>query len=335
MGRSFGDVYADVPELVRQAHRALAGEEHTALRAVRDVVLETRWTPVHDDQGQVAGVIAVAMDITERKQAEQALEQSKQDLERSNAELARANRVKSEFLATMSHEIRTPMNGVIGMTGLLLDTPLTPEQREYAETVRRSGEALLAIINDILDFSKIESGRLELEITDLDVRQTAEDVLGLFAAQARDKGLELASLVDQNVPSVLRGDPGRLRQILTNLVGNALKLTEHGEVVVRAHLLEEKDDAVLLRCAVTDTGIGMTPEERTHLFQPFSQADSSTTRKYGGTGLGLAISKRLVELMGGEIGVESEPGQGSTFWFTVRLGPATASHPVAPPADDL
>ncbi len=236
-----------------------------------------------------------------------------------------AARAKSDFLATMSHEIRTPMNGVLGMLDLLLDTPLTPVQKDRARTAHRSAESLLAIINDILDFSKIEAGKLDLENIDFDLRTTLEEVTSLLAERAWAKGLELVSLVRPDVPDMVRGDPGRLRQILLNLAGNAIKFTSEGEVILRARLASEDESGVLVRFEVSDTGIGLSPEAQARLFQPFSQADASTTRRYGGTGLGLAICKQLTDMMGGEIGVRSEPGEGSTFWFTTRLARGTAT----------
>ncbi|CUQ65793.1 Putative Histidine kinase (modular protein) [Candidatus Nitrospira inopinata] len=283
-----------------------------------------------DEQGRPLRMMGTLTDITERKRAETELARAAQELEQKNKELAEARdraldaaRAKAEFLATMSHEIRTPMNGVIGMTSLLLDTPLSAEQREYTDTIRRCGEHLLEIINDVLDFSKADAGKMELEQLDFDLRTTVEETVALVAERAYAKGLEVGCLIQASVPTRLRGDPGRLRQILLNLLGNAIKFTEQGEVLVTIKSEQEEpaaeDGSVVARFEVTDTGIGLTPEQQKKLFQPFTQADGSTTRQYGGTGLGLAICKKLAELMGGRIGVVSTMSMGSTFWFTARF----------------
>jgi PAS domain S-box-containing protein len=274
-----------------------------------------RHVPDVNDDGEVVGVYTVFFDITQRALAERALRDSEQQLRAAKAAAERASKAKSEFLANMSHEIRTPMNGVLGLTELLLDTPLNAQQRPFLETVRSSGETLLSIINDILDFSKIEAGKLEIEALDFDLYQAVEDVVQLMAPRAHAKRLELACRIDDRLPSAVRGDPYRLRQVLTNLVANALKFTHDGEVVVTVAL----DADARLRVEVRDTGIGIEASAQQRLFNAFEQADGSTTRRFGGTGLGLAICRHLVALMGGEIGVRSTEGQGSTFWFVLPL----------------
>ena len=278
-------------------------------------------------------VLTSIRDTTERKIAEEALGKAKMEVEETNLRLREAikeaekltvearaaNVAKGQFLANVSHEIRTPLNGVIGMTELLLDTDLDDKQRDYAQIVKTGGDALLTLINDILDFSKIEAGKLEVETIDFDLRATIEDISDLLAVRAQDKDLEFVCLIDPEAPSFVRGDPGRLRQVLGNVIGNAVKFTPHGEVSIHVSFLAELENQVIIKFTVQDTGIGIPEDKIENLFSPFSQMDASNTRQFGGTGLGLSISKNLVELMGGEIGVQSSVGNGSTFWFTIIL----------------
>jgi PAS domain S-box-containing protein len=266
--------------------------------------------------GEATGAVITFNDITERKRIED-------DLAVAHAQAMEASRLKSEFLANMSHEIRTPMNGVIGMTGLLFTTTMNAEQREYAEAISQSAESLLTVVNDILDFSKIEAGKIDIEVIDFDLRVVVEEAAKLIAPKAYEKDLELAVMLDSQMSMRVRGDPGRIRQVLINMLGNAVKFTDTGEVILRVRKEAEHGTSIDLRFEVTDTGIGIDAAQQARLFESFTQADASTTRRFGGTGLGLAICKKLVERMGGEVGIVSEEGKGSTFWFTLTLETGT------------
>ena len=275
---------------------------------------------IRDRDGNPVEVVGSWSDIDARKEAEQAFQAAQRELEKASQAAREANEAKSVFLANMSHEIRTPMNAVIGLSHLALKTDLTPRQRDYVLKIKSSGQHLLGIINDILDFSKIEAGKLSIEAIDFDLDKVLENVGNLMSEKAAAKGLELIFEVEPEVSAYFQGDPLRLGQILINFCNNAVKFTDQGEVAVKVRVLEDTADSQLVEFSVTDTGIGMTPSQIARLFQAFEQADASTTRKYGGTGLGLAISKQLTELMGGEVSVDSEPGKGSVFRFSARLG---------------
>jgi PAS domain S-box-containing protein len=314
---------ATIPVKETLEHGTIQGlANHTVLiaRDGKECAIADSCAPIRDRDGQVVGAVLVFRDVTEEYAVQRAMHENNIALENARSAAEAANLAKSDFLANMSHEIRTPMNAIIGMSYLALKTDLTSRQRDYINKIKGSSRHLLGIINDILDLSKIEAGKLTVEHTEFELEKVLDNVADLIADKTSSKGLELVFDIAKNVPPILNGDPLRLGQILINYSNNAVKFTERGEIDIAISLKEETDKDVLLYCAVRDTGIGLSEEQMGRLFQSFSQADASTTRKFGGTGLGLVIAKKLAELMGGEVGVKSAPGKGSTFWFTARLG---------------
>jgi PAS domain S-box-containing protein len=312
--KEFADqTHADEDQIVATGQPILAKIEKSEAKDGSEAWSSTTKMPLRNNAGKIVGTYGITRDITDLMRTEDELRHAKEVADS-------ANKAKSDFLANMSHEIRTPMNGIMGMTELLMNTELTPEQREYQRLVQQSAEALLALLNDILDFSKIEAGKLELEDFEFELRDSIGDTLQTLATRAREKNLELAYSIPAEVPDQVIGDLSRLRQVIVNLVGNAIKFTENGEIVVTVDCVEKQLDSVTLKFSVRDTGIGIPKDKQDRIFEVFSQADSSTTRRFGGTGLGLTISSRIVEKMGGELKVESEEGKGSTFYFTACFG---------------
>jgi PAS domain S-box-containing protein len=329
IGKHISEILGDIVYEKRRHYieAALSGKtarfEGVLTTAEGEREVESTYVPNFTPSGEIDGFAVLVQDLTDLRR------QERERLRLSSSEQAarEATQLKSEFLAHMSHEIRTPINGVIGMSGLILDTALNPEQQTYADAIKRSAHSLLSVINDILDFSKIEAGKLDVEELEFDLPATLEDVEKTFSFSANKQGLSLVFQSAAHVPVFVKGDPARFRQVLSNLIGNAIKFTSNGKVTVTCSLVSSRDDHTQMRFEVRDTGIGLPPEVTSKLFQPFTQADASTNRRYGGTGLGLTISKRLVELMNGEIGVESEEGKGSCFWFTVQFKKAATQLP--------